>query len=351
MAAKIKTAGPAKHSRHSHKPKKVSRHDFEKVYWPYLPVLLVLILLFSIAAQSGMISATLKNPVGRVLDYATSMSISQLLASTNTERSSDGIPKLSLNSKLTAAAQAKAEDMANRNYWSHNTPEGEAPWIFPANQNYDYQKLGENLAAGFTDAQSTVNGWMGSPGHKANMLDTAFTQVGFGFANNPDYTSAGGGPMTIVVAFYGKPSVLAASTTPPPAPANAPASQPTAPSVPVATKTQPEAAKKPASEPEVPAPSTANTESRPQAVAAPPIKTSRANLALAGVFEHKLVNQILVLLLLGAAAIWASRHAFAIRRTLIHGEKFLVRHPLLDLGLLVIVAFSFLLSQTAGIIR
>src|SRR5438132_3215953 len=80
---------------------------------------------------------------------------------------------------------------------------------------YLYQKLGENLAAGFSDEQSTVNGWMASPPHRENLLDSAFSDVGFGFANNPDYTSAGGGPMTIVVAFYGNPQVLAAQTAVP----------------------------------------------------------------------------------------------------------------------------------------
>ena len=80
---------------------------------------------------------------------------------------------------------------------------------------------------------------MNSPPHRENLLDPDYVDVGFGSANNPNYTSAGGGPMTIVVAFYGQlqssaPTPVApASTTPTSTP---PASQSTAP---VASETPP----------------------------------------------------------------------------------------------------------------
>ena len=94
--------------------------------------------------QGGALQAAIKHPSGKVLDYAASMSTSGLLSSTNSTRSSSGISALSLNAKLNAAAQAKANDMASRNYWSHNTPEGNPPWVFVNAQGYSYQKLGEN---------------------------------------------------------------------------------------------------------------------------------------------------------------------------------------------------------------
>src|SRR5205809_4918263 len=92
----------------------------------------------------------------------------------------------------------------------------------------------ENLAAGFSDNQSTINGWMASPPHRENLLDPSFSEVGFGYANNHDYTSACGGPMTIVVAYYGKPQVLAAQTPPP--------SSSATPSTPVSSRPSPPAA-------------------------------------------------------------------------------------------------------------
>ncbi|HLG91078.1 MAG TPA: CAP domain-containing protein, partial [Candidatus Saccharimonadales bacterium] len=212
---------------------------------------------------------------------------------------------------------------------------------------YSYQKLGENLAAGFSSEQSTVNGWMGSAPHRENLLDSAFSEVGFGWANNPDYTSAGGGPMTIVVAFYGKPQVLSAQTStktvPSPAPAKtaapAPAAKP-------AEETEPTPAP---AEPEAPV-SPPNTESTisPDELAG---TSSRAQLVLANFPIAKFATTFALLGAAAAIAIWLSRHVLAVRRTLTKSERFAIRHPLLDLGLLIIAALSYLLTQTAGFIQ
>lgn len=351
MTAKIKTAGPKKIHARSHRPKRVSQREFEKVYWPYLPVLLIVVFLLSISVQSGALGATLKNPVGRVMNYATGVSINQLLASTNSERVGENLSALKLDTKLNASAQAKAEDMAKRNYWSHDTPDGEAPWIFVTAEGYQYQKLGENLAAGFADAQSAVAGWMGSPGHRANILDPAFSEVGFGFANNPDYTSAGGGPMTIIVAHYGKPTVLAANTVSgQPATPDQPAQEVTSQPQSRAKEPKPEAIKK--SEIPKQAETAINTDSsETEIVAASTIKASRAQLALGSMIDFSLINGFMALLMLGIVGLWASRHLLAIRRVVIKSETIALRHPLLDIGLLVILALCFLLSQTIGLLQ
>src|SRR3990167_9988514 len=213
MTSKIKTRSNRSSHRASRKPRGISDKAFKKVYWPYIPVVLIIGVLLTLSSQAGAITTFIQHPGGKVLAYATSMSSGGLLSSTNSARSQNGVKALKTNSKLVAAAQAKANDMANRNYWSHNTPEGKTPWTFVVAKGYSYQKLGENLAAGFSNEQATVNGWMASAPHKENLLDGAFSEVGFGWANNPNYTSAGGGPMTIVVAFYGKPQVLSAQTS------------------------------------------------------------------------------------------------------------------------------------------
>src|SRR3989344_4218630 len=213
MTAKIKTRSKRSSHRASRRPKGISDKAFKKVYWPYIPVLIIIGVLLTLSASVGAVSTFIQHPDGKVLAYATSMSSGGLLSSTNSARSQNGVKSLKINSKLASAAQAKANDMASRNYWSHNTPEGKTPWTFVLAKGYSYQKLGENLAAGFSGEQATVNGWMGSAPHKENLLDSAFSEVGFGWANNANYTSAGGGPMTIVVAFYGKPQVLSAQTS------------------------------------------------------------------------------------------------------------------------------------------
>ena len=138
---------------------------------------------------------------GSVLAYATSLSIGDLQSATNAQRAANGVGALALNGQLNAAAQSKANDMATRNYWSHNTPEGQEPWIFFSAAGYSYTTAGENLAYGFSTSADTVTGWMNSPPHKANLLNTGFRDVGFGFANSDNYQ--GNGQQTIVVAMYG----------------------------------------------------------------------------------------------------------------------------------------------------
>lgn len=291
-----------------------------------------------------------------MLSYATSMSVGGLLADTNTSRAQNGVASLKLNGKLDAAAQAKANDMASRNYWSHNTPEGNPPWVFVTAQGYSYQKLGENLAAGFGDEQATINGWMASPPHRENLLDPAFSDVGFGYANNPNYTSAGGGPMTIVVAFYGKPQVLSAQTTAPPPPSSSVKSSTTPPPA-APVKVEPPA---PAPQPtpqitqaeptkKAPvAPATTQSDTGSSQLAA---SSSRAQIALASFPWARLGTTLAIVGAVTAMGLWVSRHALAVRRAVVVGETFAIRHPLMDVGLLIIASLSYLLTQTAGFIQ
>jgi hypothetical protein len=366
MAAKIKKYQKPK--LHKSKPKGISTREFEKVHWPYLPILLVIFVLLTFSIQSGSLSAIVRHPGGKVLDYATSMSISGLLADSNSARSSNGVAALSLNGKLDAAAQAKANDMASRNYWSHNTPEGNPPWVFVTAQGYAYQKLGENLAAGFSNEQTTINGWMASPPHRENLLDSAFTDVGFGFANNPNYTSAGGGPMTIVVAYYGKPTSAAApiaQTAPPPAqPAKKPSSLPAsipAPTPAPSTQTPPPAPQ-PISQPQastnkdtltsgslkkaVPV----TTESKSPGVTLS-FRTSKAQVAFAKLPISSFATGLATFGIFATAGFWMSRHLLMLRRVFVYGEAFMIKHPMVDVGLVVIAGLSYVLSQTAGFIQ
>src|SRR5690606_41489811 len=87
-------------------------HDYHKAYWPYLPMAFIVGL--------GILANTFWGTIQQnVLSYATNMSVSGLLQETNEERTGGGLNGLSLNSQLNSAAQAKANDMAARNYWSH----------------------------------------------------------------------------------------------------------------------------------------------------------------------------------------------------------------------------------------
>jgi cell division septation protein DedD len=345
--AKIKTP---RTGHHHTKPRSLNRRAFERVYWPYIPLVLVISLLLGLGATSGNLQAYVRHPGGRVLAYADSMTISGLLADTNASRSANGVSALSLNEKLDAAAQASADDMAARNYWSHYTPDGNPPWIWVTAQGYAYQKLGQNLATGFADEQSTIDGWMNSPPHRENLLDPSFTEVGFGFANNPNYTAAGGGPMTIIVAFYGDPQVLAAATPTQPA-----ASQPSAPtaSAPAPTESQPvqQSTASPSAEATKPSEKPVNTSADAKVLSAPPLKQSRIQLALANSKLAPVATSFSILAALLIFVFWSGRHLLAIRKFLLKGERYAISHPLTDIALLVIACLLFILSQTAGLVR
>ncbi len=343
--AKIKKYGSDSHKA---RPRGINRHAFERVYWPYIPIVLAISLLLVAGGRGGALQAAYHHPFGKVLSYSTSMGIDALLSDTNSQRSANGVAGLSLNSKLDAAAQAKADDMATRNYWSHYTPEGNPPWIFVNDQSYSYQKLGENLATGFSDEQSTINGWMASPPHRENLLNPAFSEVGFGYANNPDYTAAGGGPMTIVVAFYGQPQVLGASTTAAASPANSPpaAVVPNTPAPKSSTAPVAPIEAQPATPTKQPA-----TTATPKKNLVSPVKTSHIQLAAPKLGYGALITSLSIITALGLGGFWLSRHLRALKKFLLNGERYAIGHPLTDLGLAMIAALLFILSQTAGLIQ
>ncbi len=300
--AKIKTTPRSRSHDHPFKPRKIKSHAFQQVYWPYLPVILIVGFLFSLGIGQRDFRDAIKHPRSSVLSYASSMQVNNLLAASNTERTRSHLPALALNEQLDKAAQAKAKDMAVRNYWSHDTPDGNQPWVFVADQNYIYQKLGENLATGFDSEQSTVNGWMASKSHKENLLDPSFSEVGFGTAQSPNYTAAGGGPMTIVVAFYAKP----------------------------------------------------NSEGRPVSAvkgAHTSNSVSVAQLAVAKLPVVGLATNLAIVLAAAALGVWLTRHFIRLRKALKKGEKFVFSHPLFDVSLIVIAALSYLLTRTAGLIH
>ncbi|MBB4893693.1 uncharacterized protein YkwD [Streptomyces olivoverticillatus] len=106
----------------------------------------------------------------------------EVLALTNAERASAGLPPLSPDTRLSAAAQAHSTDMAVRDFYSHTSPEGREPWDRAAAAGCPHRAIGENIACGQRSPSEVVEGWMNSPGHRANILKPDFTHLGIGFA-------------------------------------------------------------------------------------------------------------------------------------------------------------------------
>ena len=104
---------------------------------------LIVLMMFALGGVAGGLQAW-TNPEPNVLAYATNVSHSGLLSYTNQNRSANGLAGLTLQSQLNSAAQAKANDMVAKDYWSHTSPDGRQPWDFITAAGYSYSTAGEN---------------------------------------------------------------------------------------------------------------------------------------------------------------------------------------------------------------
>ncbi|MEV6841409.1 CAP domain-containing protein, partial [Streptomyces sp. NPDC051133] len=96
----------------------------------------------------------------------------------NAERSKNGCSPLTLNDTLTKAAQAHSEDMAAHQNMSHTGSDGSSPGDRITRAGYDWSAYGENVAFGYTTAEQVMASWMASPGHRANILNCTFKEIG-----------------------------------------------------------------------------------------------------------------------------------------------------------------------------
>jgi hypothetical protein len=101
----------------------------------------------------------------------------------NIERKSNGVPLLTTNSVLNEVARAKAEDMINKGYFAHKSPDGKMIWDMINRNEYPYLYVGENLAMNFTSARSAHKALMLSPAHKKNILNSKYTEMGIAVAS------------------------------------------------------------------------------------------------------------------------------------------------------------------------
>lgn len=100
----------------------------------------------------------------------------------NDIRNDNGLNQLSENPDLAQAAQTKAEDMQNNNYFAHSSPTYGSPFDMMSKFGISYMSAGENIAKGQSTPEEVVNSWMGSEGHKKNILDPSYTQIGVGYS-------------------------------------------------------------------------------------------------------------------------------------------------------------------------
>ena len=102
----------------------------------------------------------------------------QILALVNAERQRAGVAPLTLNSQLNAAAQNHGRDMANNNHFSHTGTDGSSPGQRAVAVGYPSSYVGENIAWGQTSTGQVMRSWMESPGHRQNILNPNYTELG-----------------------------------------------------------------------------------------------------------------------------------------------------------------------------
>jgi len=100
----------------------------------------------------------------------------------NMEREIENLHPLVWDDALGAAARGHSADMAQLNYFSHTSLDGRLFYQRITAAGYAYSTCGENIAAGYSNAQAVMNGWMNSPGHRANILGSGFCDIGVGYA-------------------------------------------------------------------------------------------------------------------------------------------------------------------------
>jgi uncharacterized protein YkwD len=110
----------------------------------------------------------------------------QVLVLVNYERTARGLVPLQLDSSLNVAAQGHSSTQAAAGTIFHNAPDGTNPGDRISKTGYKFSTWGENVAAGFRDAEAVMIAWMESPGHCRNVLNPAFTELGVGYVERPD---------------------------------------------------------------------------------------------------------------------------------------------------------------------
>ena len=106
---------------------------------------------------------------------------SEVIRLVNEIRQQNGLRPLAANWELSRVARYKSQDMRDNGYFSHNSPTYGTPFQMLSAFGLSYRTAGENIAKGYASPQAVVNGWMNSSGHRANILNASYTQIGVGY--------------------------------------------------------------------------------------------------------------------------------------------------------------------------
>lgn len=122
-----------------------------------------------------------------VLDSAITSYEQQVIDLVNDIRVQNGLKKLTANWELSRVARYKSQDMHDNKYFSHTSPVYGSPFDMIKSFGISYRTAGENIAHGYKTPDAVVTGWMNSSGHRANILNASYTQIGVGYVSDGNY--------------------------------------------------------------------------------------------------------------------------------------------------------------------
>lgn len=105
----------------------------------------------------------------------------------NVERAKQGLAPLKQDWQLSRVARYKSQDMRDLGYFSHTSPTYGSPFDMMRSFDISYRTAGENIAKGYSSPEAVVKGWMNSPGHRANILNSSYTHIGVGYVASGNY--------------------------------------------------------------------------------------------------------------------------------------------------------------------
>jgi len=120
-------------------------------------------------------------------DSATTSYEEEVIRLVNEIRKSYGLNTLTSNWQLSRVARYKSQDMHDKSYFSHQSPTYGTPFEMIKNFGIKYNAAGENIAKGYATPQAVVDGWMNSAGHRANILNASFKEIGVGYVSSGNY--------------------------------------------------------------------------------------------------------------------------------------------------------------------
>ena len=120
-------------------------------------------------------------------DSAVSAYEQEVIRLVNEIRVQNGLKALTYNWELGRVARYKSQDMRENGYFSHTSPVYGSPFQMMKSFGISYRSAGENIAKGQKSPEAVVDAWMSSSGHRANILNASFTEIGVGYVADGRY--------------------------------------------------------------------------------------------------------------------------------------------------------------------